>query len=244
MEEMSLYREIKKKKLILERREPYKPAVKSMIQEMNLSDWISSSLRLDGSTLTLPQVQGILGGTVTMNATLEEHALIHRYLKAIQKSKEYITLDYQLNEGLIFQLYNLLTGLEAHHYRKGNPILIPLSYNPPHPQEIPEQMGILCHWLATDQEETNPIRKACLLHHRFVEIYPFEYYNEAMARFLFYYMLIKEGYPPFAISLSETEYNNSLAKYFQNEDIQPFYQLMERSLYHKMEVLIQLTQMD
>jgi Fic family protein len=244
MEDQTLYREIKKKKLILERRKPYALSIQAMIREINTCEWISSSLQLDGSSLSPQQIQGILRGEVTMNATLDEHAMIHRFQEAIRRASEYAALGYQLNEATVLQLYNILTGLGIHHYRKGNPVLIALSYNPPHPQEIPEQMGILFHWLATDQKETNPIRKASLFHHRFVEIYPFEHYNELMARFLFYFLLMKEDLPPFTISLNETEYNGLLAKFFRNEDIQPFCQLMERSLYNKMEVLIQLTNID
>ena len=98
--------------------------------------------------------------------------------------------------------------------------------------------------LFRSKDENNILRKACLLHHRFLEIYPFEFYSETMARFLFYYLLMLEGFPPFPISMTESAYNQTLSKFFQTEDIEPFYIIVERCLLHKMEVLMQLTQIE
>lgn len=237
-----MYREIKKKKIILGNRLPYSHEVSKMISDMNLLDWVYTSLRLDGSPLSVETVNLMLKGEITSEATLEEHAFVSRFAQTIKKAFSLASIHKEIDLSLIMKLYGLMTGIEEPHFRKGNPILIPLSYTPPHAQEVDEQMGILLQWLSTDKEETNTLRKACLLHHKFLEIYPFECYSEAMARFLFYYLLILEGYPPFPISLTESAYNETLATFLRREDIEPFYIVVERCLLHKMEVLMQLTQ--
>lgn len=71
-----VYREIKKKKLILENRLPYSREITQMIGEMNLLDWIYTSLRLDGSQLSREAVGLLLEGEIAMEATLEEHAFV------------------------------------------------------------------------------------------------------------------------------------------------------------------------
>lgn len=237
-----MYREIKKKKLILENRLPYPHEVSKMIEEMNLLDWVYTSLRLDGSTLSMETVGLLLNGEITMEATLEEHAFVDRLVQTAKKAQNLASFNSGIDINLINKFYGLMTGIEEPHFRKGNPILISLSYTPPHAQEVREQMDILLNWFATDKEETNILRKACLMHHRFLEIYPFELYSEAMARFIFYYVLLLEGYPPFPISLTESAYNDTLSMFFRREEIEPFYQVVERCLLHKMEILMQLTE--
>jgi Fic family protein len=237
-----MYREIKKKKIILENRLPYSREVAQMIYDMNHLDWVYTSLRLDGSPLSPETINLMIKGAITMEATLEEHAFVNRLVQAISKAKSIASLHNEIDLTLINKFYSILTGIEEPHFRKGNPILIYLSYTPPHAHEVKEQMDIMLNWLATDKEETNVLRKACLLHHKFLEIYPFECYSEVMARFLFYYLLIMEGYPTFPISLTESAYNETLSTFFRREDIEPFYRVVERCLLHKMEVLMQLTQ--
>lgn len=239
-----MYREIKKKKLLLENRRPYSREVSNMIGEMNILDWVYTSLRLDGSPLSLEAISQMLKGEITMEATLEAHSFVDRLTQAIKKAQSIASLKSEIDLPLVSKFYSFITGIEEPHFRKGNPVLISLSYTPPHAQEVREQMDILFNWLATDKEETNVLRRASLLHHRFLEIYPFECYNEIMARFLFYYLLLLEGYPPFPISLTESAYNDTLNIYFRREDIEPFYTVVERCLLHKMEVLMQLTQID
>lgn len=237
-----MYREIKKKKIILENRLPYTREVSQLIGEMNILDWVYTSLRLDGSPLSLEAVRLMLSGEITMEATLEEHAFVDRLVQAIKRAQSLASFNSEIDFNLINKFYSLITGIQEPHFRKGNPVLISLSYTPPHAHEVKEQMDILLNWLATDKEENNLLRKACLLHHRFLEIYPFECYSEVMARFLFYYVLLLEGYPTFSISLTESAYNDTLSTFFRKEDIDPFYDVVERCLLHKMEVLMQLTQ--
>lgn len=237
-----MYREIKKKKLILKNRLPYSREAAGMINDMNILDWVYTSLSLDGNPLSQESVATILKGNITMEATLEDHAFIDRLSQSIRKAQSIASLGNEIDLALINKFYSIITAIEDPHFRKGNPILLSLSYTPPHAQDIKEQMDIMLNWLATDKDESNILRKACLLHHRFLEIYPFECYSEVMARFLFYYLLILNGYPPFPISLTESAYNKMLSIFFLKEDIEPFYTVVERCLLHKMEVLMQLTQ--
>lgn len=236
-----MYREIKKKKVIIDNRRPYAPEVSALLKDMNTVDWIYSSVHLDGSNMPLDVIRSIVRGNITMSATLKEHALIGRYVEAIKKAESLASIHHVIDKQLIMQIYGILTGIDIPRYRKVNPVLIALHYNPPHSSAISDEMDSLLDWLSEDKTQLNFIMKAALLHNRFLKIYPFEIYSEAMARFVMYYYLLLQGYPPFTIDLTESEYNSQMALFFKTEYIQPFYDVLERGLYNKMEVIMQLT---
>ena len=123
-------------------------------------------------------------------------------------------------------------------------MLLALGYNPPYSREVEGQMRLLFTWLYSDPYETNPLMKAAQLHNRIIEIYPFEENSEEMARFILYYFLLRQGFPPFSLGISEQEYNEMMINYLKNEDSRPFYQVVERAVFNKMEVLMQLTAME
>ena len=116
-----------------------------------------------------------------------------------------------------------------------------LEYNPPHPSEIEEQMDILFQWLGEADFQSNPILRAAYLHNKLIEIYPFETHSEAVARMAMYYELIRNGYPPIMLNLSESEYYSAIKSYLKKEEIQPLYEPLERGIYNKLEIMMQLT---
>ena len=239
-----MYREIKKKKVILENRNPYKPEVAALLREMDILDWISSSLHLDGINIPIEDIRSMIRGNITMRATLEEHAIVGRYVEAIKKATSLASIHHSIDKQQIMQFYGILTGEDTPRYRKGNPVLLALHYNPPHPSEISEQIDALLSWLSTDKDELNVIMKAAILHNRFIRIYPFDNGSEMIARFLMYYYLLLQGYPPFMVGMTESEYNNQLSLYFKTGYIQPFYDVLEKGLYNKIGVIMQLTTPD
>ena len=46
------------------------------------------------------------------------------------------------------------------------------------------------------------------------------------------------------ISMSEQEYNICIMEYLKTGDIRPFYRAMERAVYNKLEVILQITAED
>jgi len=238
-----MFREIKKKQIILDNRKPYQREVSQYIQQLNLLDWVYSSMCLDGSRLERNQIERILNGEYLENASLMEHGLVERYNLLIKYGLDMLEMSSTLNFEMLINFQKKLSGDPDSCCRKSNPVLISLDYNPPHPSEIKEQIELLMNWFYSEDAEANPILKAARLHHRIIETYPFETYSEAVARAAMYYFLMGKGYPPFEIDLNEQEYNASIIAYLQKENIELFYSAIERSLFKKMEVLMQLTAM-
>ncbi len=238
-----MYREIKKKQLILENRKPYPQEISAHIREVNLMDWIYSSMHLDGTSLSKEETLTILRGGLVVGATMEDHRLVSAYKAVIQLSHSMHEMMDHPDEIGLKKLYLALTDLPAVQftYRRTNPILYTLHYNPPHFNAVEEQMELFFDWLVLDDPDSNPIRKAVESHNKLVEIYPFPDHNEAMARILLNHQLVQSGYPPIAIAMSEQEYNQALAEYLRTGRSQALYDVVERSLYNKLEVLLQLT---
>ena len=239
-----MFREIKKKHIILENRKPYPQEIRNHINELNMTDWIYSSMRLDGSTLSKSQVEKMLKGELIHDAPLSEHSLIDRYARLFKTFNNMLEMSASLNIKVILTFARELAENHKMDYRRKNPVLASLGHTPPHPVEIEEQMELLMNWFHADDGETNPIRKAAGLHHRIIEIYPFDSFSEAVARASMYYFLMEKGYPAFELDLSEREYNIALVEYLKRENTEPFYRAVEHSLLRKMEILMQLTARD
>lgn len=236
-----MLREIKKKQIILENRKPYIKEISDYIIELNKFDWIFSSLRIDGSSLTKAQIERIMKGEFFEDQPLSFHARIERFNNLFNTMQELLEMSFSFNKDLFHNFAGILADDASAQYRRSNPILVSLNYNPPHPAEIEEQINILMTWFFSDDMATNPLKKAACLHNRIIEIYPFESITEEVARAAMYYYLMEHGYPTFDLNLSDNEYNVAVEAYLKHENIEPFYNVIERNLLTKMEVLMQLT---
>lgn len=236
-----MFREIKKKKIILENRKPYTKETQNLIDEMNRTDWVYSSLKLDGSTLSRDSVGKILKGSFLVDVSVREHGIISNLNSVINFIADMVDMGFYLNEKYLFKIYNTLTGEEDGAYRKNNPVLRMMEYNPPHFKEINQQMEILFYWLHSAEHQTNPIEKAAYLHNKIIEIYPYQSNSEAMARIVAQYHLMINGFPPVLWNMGEQEYYDALRLYLKKEDISPIYDVLERGVYNKLEVMMQLT---
>lgn len=236
-----MFREIKKKKLILDNRKPYEKETAEYIEEINLIDWIFTSLKLDGSGIGKTDVQKIVKGEFLVNVSISDHSAVGDYQEAIKLAYDMADMEIELTEKYLFRFYQILAKPEKPEYRRINPILVMLDYIPPHPSEIEEQMEILFQWMNSNDFQSNPILRAAYLHNKLIEIYPYETHSEAVARMAMYYELIRNGYPPVNLNFSETEYYAAIRSYLKKEEIQPLYEPLERGVYNKLEIMMQLT---
>jgi len=236
-----VFREIRKKKLILDNRKPYTKETAEYIDEINLIDWIYTSMRLDGSSIGKSSVQRIVKGEFVVDVTINDHSAIGNYQDAIKLAYDMADMEIELTEKYLFRFYQILANPEKLEYRRTNPILVMIDYIPPHPGEIEEQMDILFQWMNTNDFQSNPILRAAYLHDKLVEVYPYETHSEAVARMAMYYELIRNGFPPVLLNLSESEYYAAIRSYLKKEEIQPLYEPLERGVYNKLEIMMQLT---
>lgn len=243
-----MYREIKKKKVILESRKPFSTEVKQTIKDMQLEDMLYTTMRLSGSELNREDIRQILSGETLRNISIGDHIKINNYTQLQLEIDNLLEMGSALTQKTLMRLYAVLMGIDVSEikYRNTNPTLYEFSYNPPHFHEVAEQMDILMNWASHDNEDdlANSLLKAALFHNRLLEVFPFSEGNREIARIGMYYYLLSNGFPVFTLNFSESEYNSAIAEYLRSEDIRPLYGGLERSLYNKMEQLVQLAAED
>ena len=240
-----MYREIRRKKAMLEARVPFAPGVVNAISEMNLEDMIFTTLRLSGSPLSRENVGDMLKGNVVREATVHEHVMLERYRRLQEEMTDLSEMKSSLNLRTLLRLYSILTEKGSENaYRKDNPVIYELSYTPPHFLDVPEQMDILMKWMARENDDEfggNELLKAAHFHCRLIEIFPFEEVSSEMARIGLYYYMMSKGYPVFTFNFSESEYNRAIEVYLKKEDIGPLYSGLERSLFNKLDMMVMMT---
>lgn len=236
-----MYREIKKKKLILENRKPYTREAESLIRELARIQWIHSSLLLEGCKLTRPVVEGLLKGEFFTEVSIGDHMAVSNFNQAIDYIYNITGMAMDLDDKIMLKILALLTGGNVTGYRQDNPVLRMMDYNPPHFKEVDEQMDMVFQQYKRDKGEENPIMVAAKLHNQLVEIYPYQRYSEAMARIAASYHLISSQLPPAPWNMNEQEYYEGLTIYLKKEDSSPIYNMLERSVFNSLEVMMQLT---
>ncbi|MDO4552571.1 MAG: Fic family protein [Bacillota bacterium] len=236
-----MFREIKKKLLILNNRRPWTPQASACIDEMDREDWVFTCMRLDDPSVRREDVSRLLRGELAAEVPVGHYLSVEGYRRVMGLARNLAAMEQDPDQLLCERLYMAFTGEAAPRYRENNPVLLALDHNPPHFHQVGQQLSILFRQLATLDFQGNPILKAAFLHNRLIEVYPFYSCSEAMARNLMYYQLLREGYPPFLLNLSEQEYYAAVRSYLKKEDMAPLYGAMERSLFNKLEVMLQLT---
>ncbi|MHC1721588.1 MAG: Fic family protein [Aminipila sp.] len=237
-----MYQEILNKKKILDDRKPYSIEMRKQIKKMEFCELIYTSLHLDGSIVSRDQVNRILDGEFVVEATVNDHLAIENYIETLLFMENLIGIESDVSLKIIEDIHDVSNGSEGLIWRRSNPILYTLDYNPPHWQDIKEKMDELIRWTyhADEQLKGNKILKAAYLHNKLIEIYPFEYNSEVTARMVMYYSLMRDGYPIFELRLGESEYNTLIIDYLKYKNVEPFYKAVERGLFNKLEVMLQI----
>jgi len=241
-----MFREIKEKMKLLEARKPFDRETFEAIETLNAVDWAYSCLSLNGSQVTKETVLKIVSGHFVVEATVEDHAMIERHEDTLKEAARLLEMDNDLTERVLNRLCSKFHSEEMLTYRRGNPVILTFGFNPVYSKDIQSEMEELFRWLygddASPEINSNEILKAAMLHNRFIEIYPYEEYSEEVAIIVMYYFLMQRGYPPFTIRFSRQEYYNAVSAYLKKNDIAPFYNCIERSIFNKLDVLLQMTE--
>lgn len=241
-----MFREIKEKMKLLEARKPFDREMVEAIEALNAVDWAYSCLSLNGSQVTKESVEKIVAGHFVVEATAWDHALIERHEDTLKEAIRLLEMDNDLTQSVLKRLCSKFFQEETWPFRRGNPVIMTFGFNPVYSKDIQAELEELFKWLyrddASPEMNRNEILKAATLHNRFIEIYPFEEHSEELAIIVMYYFLMQKGYPPFPIRFSRQEYYNAVSAYLKKNDITPFYNCIERSIFNKLDVLLQMTE--
>ena len=241
-----MYQDILKMKQLLDSRKPYDTDIRKQLKNDELCDLVYTALHLDGSVFSKEQIGDILQGNAmgaVKEATIQDHMAVEHHVDVFAHIADLLAMDTDIDLRVLEELNDILCGSEGPIWRSSNPILYTYDYLPPYYNEVNEKVSQLIRWYyqAEDETQGNHVLRAALLHNKIIELYPFAYANEATARVLMYFSLMRLGYPIFELRVNEQEYNDAIIEYLKHKNVEPFYKILERSLYNRLNAIVQIT---
>lgn len=216
---------------------PLEPKLETRILDKFRLEWNYHSNALEGNMLSLGETRAfLLEGITAQGKPFKDYLDIKGHDEAIDYLIGFLRNDESLTEVDIRRLHEILlvgpyyVDAKAPDGNIGRRKVEPGRYkrHPNHvetvtgkihyyatPEETPARMKDLMEWYheQDDGEELHPVIVAALLHHRFVEIHPFDDGNGRMARLLTNLSLMKHSYPPVLIRKEDRgEYFLALAE--------------------------------
>ena len=236
-----MYTEIKRKKLMLENRKPYKAEAVELAKEQNQFDLIWGGLLLEGILFQKEDIFSIIRGEYVVSLSINDHILIRNYCDIFNLLYEMSELEEMLDEKSMIKIYHAFVKNRETVFRSSNPVLHSIDYIPPHFKEIQEQMKLLFDFMKDAERDMNPIMRAAYMHNKLAEIYPFESGNLDIARFALQYELVRNGLPIVMLDMKEQEYFDLIRRYIKTEDVSPLYEKLAELVLKKQEFLLSIT---
>jgi Fic family protein len=227
-----MFEQINQKKDLLDAHRPLPNHTLNSLREKLLLEWTYHSNAIEGNTLTINETKVVLEGITVGGKTMREHLEVINHRDAITYVEEMIQNHEPLSEWQIKNLHRLiLKGIHDDYagvYLDQQVFISGAKHTPPAPLVIQEQMDQLMDWYKQDANKLHPITRGAMLHAIFVGIHPFIDGNGRTSRLLLNLELIKEGFPPVIIKVSNRlAYYDALDKAHTQGDYDDFIQLVQ-----------------
>ena len=158
------------------------------------------STNIEGNTLTLQETTQLLFEGITPRKLIREIKEVLNHKEAF----DYI-LDYKkdISKEFILKLHEIVTKEtlkpeflgEIGKYRSLQVYIRGVSWLPPKPQEVPQDMASLLSWYTKNKKKVHPIILAAYFHSAFETIHPFVDGNGRVGRLLINFILHKNNFP-------------------------------------------------
>ena len=250
-----MYREINRKRILLENRKPYCRELTDQMSRMETLDFIMSMMKVTGESLEKERMEEILEGVFFPEVRLGLYVRIQNWQNVLAEMRSMREMETSLSSAVTGKLFRILTGKQDS--LRGEDSIGAFGFRAVPAKEVGERLEILMNWITRDgemYETVNPLEtedllenpsnfvlRAAYLHEHFLEIWPYEEANTEMALVLMYYYLLGKGYPVFSLSCSAEEYRTAAEEYLRGGGIGSFSSLVARSLFNRMELLMQMT---
>jgi len=236
-------------KSIIDKREilfalaPFSEGVKALKRRSDLADFAYSDLRLYGSKLTKEGVWSILEGNTIPDAPVFEHRLCEAHRKLLSRFDDKLHMGLEADNILLNEFCVTLASYELPPYREGAPLLYHLDYVPGDDDRISADLADMFKSIGRAEKEGayrgDFCHKAAALHMGILKVYPYvEGFSEMSARAVSQYELIRAGYFPVDIGVSESEYNRICGDAIRTGNAAEFAELLRMAVFKKLHMLI------
>lgn len=187
------------------------------------TDFVYNTNAIEGSTVQLEEVDGILHKAKPKNGEEIETKGVAEAVDFIRNTKEELSLE------LIKKLHKLcFKGSKpfAGEFRSAEVVIR-------NSKGLVMRAGIqvsqlncalkdLIGWYHKNKNKFKPLVLAVIIHNQFEHIHPFQDGNGRVGRLLLNFILLKNKYPPINISLEDrAEYYHTLQEYSKNQNLRP-----------------------
>ncbi|WP_293909460.1 Fic family protein [Deinococcus sp.] len=185
---------------------PLPPALAASLD----TDWevvqTYNSNATEGNTLTLAETKAVLLDGITVSGhPLREHLEVVNHRQAWRLMRRLAAQPGNVTEDEVLSLHRvILTGiqtLDAGVYRRDRVRVIGPSRISPNPLKVPELVPPFL--LEINADQAHPVLVAARLHYGLVAIQPFSGGNGHTARLLMNLWLIRSGFPPALLPVTE-----------------------------------------
>ena len=191
--------------------------------EMRLT-YTYHSNAIEGNTLTLQETKLVLEEGLTIGGKpLREHIEASNNAKAFDLIEELAKKKCSIDHITIQEIHEIVTkGIldDAGRYRTRNVRIASAVKAPPDWSKIVKLLDELIEKIS--ESEGHPVETTSFLHHRFVEIHPFNDGNGGVARLLMNLYLIARDYPPVVLKKEEMGKYYKYLKTADAENLAPF----------------------
>lgn len=186
-------------------------------------DFVYNTNAIEGSTVLLSEVKGILKKKETSNAEEIETKGVADAVQFIRKTKEEFSLELMKKlHKLCFSKSKSFAGKFRNVevvIRSGKGEIVHQGVPVP---EIIFALKEMIGWYDKNKKKFRPIVLAAIIHNQFEHIHPFQDGNGRVGRLLLNFILLKNSYPPINILLKDRrEYYNTLQEYSRYKNLKP-----------------------
>ena len=136
----------------------------------------------------------MLDGSTVREATVEEYRYLRSCVELSLEFRHMVEFDIYLDEKYIRKIHGVLAGNPSSEYRRSNPVLRDMEYNPPHRSEIGELMKAACREIISDEHYEEPRgRRGADSHDMIMAVWPFGERNGETAYAAMSYELLTAG---------------------------------------------------
>ncbi|MBQ9912378.1 MAG: Fic family protein [Firmicutes bacterium] len=225
---------------------PQNPEFRSWMQQSDQWSWVYSILRIRGEKVHKTAVVNMIQGSISEDLTLSAYILADHFRTVYQDMIGYIGMSTDLEQKMVLRWAKMILDLDpsvpdSSVFRQNRNVIYEWDLIPEPEEKVPELFSqLLKEYKLAGFDEEDPLKRAVKLHLEINRLYPFGEDTTFMSMIVLMFSLLELGYPLPQLSFDDREYNRMMADYIGNGDPEPFQDILERSIYNRLEAVVSL----
>ena len=228
----------------LNKRRPLTEGELERLNEEFLTEYTYNSNAIEGNTLTLRETDMVLRGLTIDQKSLKEHLEVIGHKEAFDFVTELVKEKCEINERVIKQIHYLVLADKKDDrgvYRRVPVRIMGAAHETAQPYLIITKMEeLLRNYLASEE---HIVTKLARFHIEFEGIHPFIDGNGRTGRLLVNLELMKAGYPPIDIKITDRiSYYNAFDEYHVKHNLKAMESLFAKYINERLDIYLKMLQ--